>query len=138
MLTIQFPPVSTKETWQEQGMIVDYETGDPIAINAATDINVTVTDSGGSSVLVADLTNGKVTILGDVGVFQWQFDPTDLSGLACDIDSDYSEWGMWGSGSGGFSGGNGRQYSIGLLVTLNSITTQVFLGTTSFVRGIGN
>lgn len=106
-------PVSNRQTWKQEFSVVDVDTDEAFDISSATAINLQVEDARTRSpMLVASLANGKITLPGDTGVFRVTFTASEMHVL------------------------DARTYNIGITVTADSETSQVFIGQLPVIDGI--
>jgi hypothetical protein len=136
MLIARFDPVSNLETWQQTISVIDNDTGSPVDLSAAT-ITVTVEDKFGNQILQATQANGRITI-SNPGFFTFAFSPNDMASLASSVNDDYFDRDVdSGMVSRDYWGAQKAiEFRVGCLVTINGVTTQLFVGMLPLVRGL--
>lgn len=106
-------PISNRQSWIQDFQVVDADSDEGFDITAATAIVLQVSDPRTkASVLSASLDNGRITRPGDTGVFRVTFAPSEM-GAVC-----------------------AKTYDIGITVTADSETSQLFIGTLPVLDGI--
>jgi hypothetical protein len=104
-------PVSNKADWSDSIELTDDTTGALIDISGATAITLEVQDpQTGGAVLTASLGSG-ITLI-STGVFQWSFTAAQMSNLP------------------------EKTYDVGVLITMNSQTTQLVIGQLPVLDGV--
>lgn len=106
-------PVSNKATWRQLFEVFDDDNGEAFDISSATEITVQVRQHfTEAQELTATLSNGKITLPGDTGVFQVLITASEMSAL--------------------YAG----TYDIGCTIVMDGDTTQFIIGTLPVLEGI--
>lgn len=106
-------PVSNRASWNEAMEITDDLTDDPIDLSTASGITLEVRDPQSQSLILgASLGDGIEIVDGEYGVFVWSFTKEQMSAVRA------------------------KTYDIGITVTFQDETTQLFIGQVPVLEGV--
>lgn len=104
--------VTNREDWVVPVEVTDPDSGDPIDITAAT-ITLAVRDQKTKTQALEATVGDGITITdGPGGTFQWAFTESQMHGLCA------------------------TTYDVGLVIEINAVKTQLFVGTVPVLDGI--